>query len=461
MSNIKQYSTVIDDHFPRYFFAGFTDEPEAVNLLKATQAQSVLYEKVSWTLPGDGGEPEEKGLRYGENPGQEAALYRPINGHLVLAGIEFLGEGDSLVGGLSTDALIQFGKHPGKTNLTDVDSGLGILKHFHEQPCAVIIKHNNPSGVALGRTLLQAYTKAFEADPIAPFGGALIVNHALDKETAEAIAAQYYEVVCAPEYEEGTVEILARRKNLRVIKLTSIARLKDYMGRRFIDFKSLSDGSVLPQWSYVPTAGADQRVIGSYADFAEAVEVPKGLELRDMVGGKMVKTGESVGIEAEPTESQLRDMWFAWMVETGVTSNSVLTARDLATVSIGVGGQDRVSMAKQCVHKAYESKRALYSLKKYGKNFDLLKIDIDRAQIPREAIAEVEAFAVGNNAGLLNAVAASDAFFPFRDGVDVLLEQGIKAIVQPGGSLRDADAVIACNESKATMVFTGMRCFKH
>ncbi|MBZ0254505.1 hypothetical protein K8I31_00485, partial [bacterium] len=223
----------------------------------------------------------------------------------------------------------------------------------------------------------------------------------------------------------------------------------------------LSDGSVLPQWSYVPTVGPNNAVVTSYNDFADNIELPKDLPLREMKDGKMVKSEKTVSIDTEPTEGLLREMWFAWMVETGVTSNSVLTAKNLATVSIGVGGQDRVSMAKQCVSKAYESRRALFALQKYGMNYDLFKIEVDRGKHPRETLTELQTMALGGNAGLLGSVAASDAFFPFRDGVDVLLEEGVKAIVQPGGSLRDADAVQACNQYNATMVFTNMRCFKH
>ncbi|HQH70654.1 MAG TPA: IMP cyclohydrolase [bacterium] len=459
--SMKQYQTVIDDHFPRYFFAGFTNQPGDVDLLRATQAQVCLYEKVTWTLPGDSGGMEEKGLRYGENPGQEAALYRPINGHLILAGIQFLGEGDSRVGGLTNESLIQFGKHPSKTNLTDVDSGLSILKYFHEEPCAVIIKHNNPCGVALGENLLDAYIKAWEADPIAPFGGVLVVNRAVDRETAEAAAEQYYEVICAPEYEDGAVEILARRKNLRIIRLRDISRLREHIGRRYVDFKSLSDGSVLPQWSYVPTAGEDQRVIRSYADFKESVEVPQGLPVRETRDGKVVKTERTVSIQRKPAEPEMKDLWFAWMVETGVTSNSVLTAKNGATVSIGVGGQDRVMMAKQCVSKAYISQQSLISIQKHGMQYDALALEASKGIVPMHALDLIEEEAAKDNAGLKGAVAASDAFFPFRDGVDALLEEGVTALVQPGGSLRDADAVQACNERGATMVFTSMRCFKH
>jgi len=459
--SIKQYSTVIDDHFPKYFFAGFTDNPGDVDVLKATEAQVRLYEKVTWALPNKDGEMEEKGLRYGENPGQEAALYRPINGHLILAGIEFLGVGDGLVGALDSEAMIQFGKHPSKTNLTDIDSGLSILKYFHEFPCAVIIKHNNPCGVALGDTLIDAYAKAWEADPIAPFGGVLIVNRPVDKETAEAAAEQYYEVICAPDYEEGAVDILAKRKNLRIIKLKDITKLTDYLGRRFIDIKSLSDGSVFQQWSYVPTAGPDQNVIRSFADFTNSVEIPTDLPVRAMESGKLVRTGETVSIARQPSEAEMKDLWFAWMVETGVTSNSVLTAKNQATVSIGVGGQDRVMMAKQCVSKAFESRKALVAIQKHGMQFDALVVQARAGVVNNYVLDAVEKEAMKGNAGLEGAVTASDAFFPFRDGVDALLDQGISAIVQPGGSLRDADAVTACNDANATMVFTSMRCFKH
>lgn len=459
--NIKQYQTVIDDHFPRYFISGFTDKLTDFDILKATQAQCCLYEKVTWTLPDDQGKPVEKGLRYGENPGQEAALYRPINGHLILAGVEFLGEGDNLVGGIDLNCMIQFGKHPGKTNLTDVDSGLSIIKYFHEHPCAVIVKHNNPCGVAIADSALEAYTKAWEADPIAPFGGTLVLNRVVDVETAEAIAGQYYEVVCAPEYEGDAVDVLKTRKNLRIIKLTTIDRLSEYIGKRYLDTKSLMDGSVIHQWSYVPTVGKDQVVIRCFQDFADHVEIPLDLPVRGTQDGKVTRTGETVSIQRKPTGQELKDLWFAWMVETGVTSNSVLTAKQGATVSIGVGGQDRVMMAKQCVSKAYESRKALLAIQKHGMQFDALALEAAKGFVSNRTLKSIEEEAMEQCGGLEGAVAASDAFFPFRDGVDALLEQGITAIVQPGGSLRDADAVQACNERNATMVFTHMRCFKH
>ena len=459
--SIKQYQTVMDDHFPQYFFTGYTNNPNDVDLLKATAAQTVLYEKVTWTLPDDNGDLIEKGLRYGENPGQEAALYRPINGNLVLAGVEFIGPGKNLVGGLNADTMIQFGKHPSKTNLTDVDSGLAILKYFHEYPCAVIIKHNNPSGVALGDSIYEAYIKAFEADPIAPFGGVLVINRTMDKDTAEAVSDQYYEVICAPEYDGDAVEILRERKNLRIIRLKDIEKLTSYLGQRYVDYKSMMDGSLFVQQSYIPTAGQNNSIIYTYEDFKKNVEIPANIPVRSMDNGKLIKTGETVNIGRNPSESEMKDMWFGWMVETCVTSNSVLTAKNLATVSIGVGGQDRVMMAKQCVSKAYESRKALISLRKHGMLFDALMLEARLGVINNRVLDAIEEESMEGNAGLEGAIAASDAFFPFRDGVDALLEQGIKAIVQPSGSLRDADAVQACNEKNATMVFTHMRCFKH
>lgn len=458
---IKQYSTIASDHFPQYYFAGFTDDTGGLEILKSTQAQMCVYEKVTWSIANTEGVMEDNGLRYGENPKQEAALYKPINGHLILAGIKFLGEGDALTGGISSDALLQFGKHPSKTNLTDIDNALSILKYFHTEPCAIIVKHNNPCGVALGDSLLSAYTKAFEADPIAPFGGVLAVNQELDKNTAEAISREYYEVVCAPSYAEGAFDILAKRKNLRIVELKDIAKLHNYIGQHFLDSKCLMDGSVVHQWSYIPTAGKDQEVIRSFDDFKRLVVVPNDVAERGMEGGKLIKTGRSVSINRTPTDAEMKDLWFAWMVETGVTSNSVLTAKDLATVSIGAGGQDRVMMAKQCVNKAYESRRALLAKKRFGLNFDALELEVKTGKHDASVLNEITEEAKEGNANLQNAVAASDAFFPFRDGADALLSQGIKAIVQPGDSLRDSEVIDACNENNATMVFTGMRCFKH
>lgn len=458
---LADYRRVMGDHFPRYMFLGFCQEIGDFAVAGATEAQHLLYEKVTWTIPDEKTcEPTELGLRYGENPGQEAALFRPINGNLVLAGIEFIGSGD-LVGSMDSRALVQSGKHPGKTNLTDVDNGLNILKYFADFPAATILKHNNPSGAALGQDVFEAYTKAWEADPIAPMGGALVVNRPIDKPTAEAVAERYYEIVCAPEFEPGTVEILAARRNLRIIRLKNIEKLGEHLGERFLDLKSLCDGCIIPQWSFVPTIGAEKRVIRSWTDIKELAPVPRDVPERDDSSGRLVRTGRSASVKRAPTDQEYKDMWFGWMVEAGVISNSVLTARNLATVSIAAGGQDRVSIAKLAVSKAYESRRALFALQRHGMLYDALALEVKRGNKPARALEEIDADVRRINGGLAGAVAVSDAFFPYRDGADALLDQGITAVIQPGDALRDYDVIEAVNERGATMVFTGQRSFRH
>ena len=458
----SQYQTFSGDHFPQYFLSGFTSEPDDVKLLEATQAQVVLYEKVVWSVTNQKtGEAEERGLRYGDNPAQEAALYRPINGNLILAGIEFVDTGNSLAGAIDSEALVRSGKHPSRTNLTDIDSALGILRFFPETPAAAIIKHNNPSGVAIADSILDAYSRAWEADCIASFGGVLVANRPIDKPTAEAVTKQYFEVVCAPDYEEGVVDILASRKNLRVIRLPSIDRLADFAERRVMELKTLTDGSVAAQWSHLPSAGKEGQIIRTAQDFANLVVPPVDVPERLPIEGRLKRTGKTATIDRQPTERELRDLWFAWMVEGGVISNSIVAAKDGATLAIGVGGQDRVLMARQVVTKAYECKKALYAVRAHGFNFDALALEVRQGQFGPEVLDEIESRVDQERAGLPGSVAASDAFFPFRDGVDVLLQEGISAIVHPGGSLRDYDSVVACNEAGTSMVLTHQRSFRH
>ena len=225
MADFKQmYKTVMEDHFPERMIIQFGN-------------QSLIYRKRAWKIPDEvTGELIEKGLRYGENPGQEAALYELVNGNLVLGGCEFIQAGKGLVSSISEEDMIQSGKHPGKINFTDVDNALNILKYMMDRPGAAIMKHNNPSGVALSATLADAYGKANMADRIAAFGGALVVNRPLDKATAEMVSENYLEVVAAPEYEEGTVEVLKTRKNLRIVRVPRMDHLAEYRNMRFLDF---------------------------------------------------------------------------------------------------------------------------------------------------------------------------------------------------------------------------------
>ena len=410
----KMYRTVMDDHFTKNLEISFVDE---------TKRQTLFYEKVSWVIDG-----VNKGLRYGENPGQEAALYRLLNGNLVLGDAETIRAGKYLVSDLE---LLQSGKHPGKTNLTDADNALNIMRYFSDTPCAVIVKHNNPCGAARSDTLETAYLKAYMADRIAAFGGCIALNKSVDRSTAEAIADQYAEVVVAPEFEDGVIDILGRRKNLRVIRINNIEKLKTFIGNRVIDFKALMDGALVAQWSFVP----------------------KALTKKDLTVAETEFQGKTYRIERKPDENEYEDMLFGWLVESGITSNSVIYVKDNVTVGIGTGEQDRVGVAEIAVDKAYRKLTDRYSFERYDTPFALLDDRDKRDEIENDVKKE--------KGGLIGSTMVSDAFFPFRDGIDVGLEQGVKSVIQPGGSLNDYQAIEACNENGATMVYTGQRSFKH
>ncbi len=413
--DLKQmYKTIMDDHFTPGMEISFVD---------GDQRQTLCYEKVSWVIDG-----VNKGLRYGENPGQEAALYRLVNGNLTLGNATTILPGRHLVSDIE---LLQSGKHPGKTNLTDADNALNILRYFTDTPCAVIVKHNNPCGAARADSLEQAYAKAYMADRIAAFGGCIALNKAVDIATAQAIASQYAEVVVAPEFEEGVLEILGARKNLRVIKINAMDKLQSYIGDRVIDFKSLMDGGIVAQWSFVPET----------------------LKKQDLVTAVTQYKGESYKVNREPTDQEYEDMLFGWLVESGITSNSVIYVKDNATVGIGTGEQDRVGVAEIAVDKAYRKLCDRYCFERYQRGFADLTDPDKRAEIESD-VAEVKG-------GLEGSAMISDAFFPFRDGIDVGLKQGVKAVVQPGGSMNDYQSITACNENDATMVYTGQRSFKH
>lgn len=410
----KMYKTVMDDHFTPNMEISFVD---------GDRRQTLYYEKVAWTIDG-----VKKGLRYGENPGQEAALYRCVNGNLMLGDAKTIQPGKYLVSDLE---LLQSGKHPGKTNLTDADNALNILRYFSDRPTAVIVKHNNPCGVARADTLQEAYLKAYMADRVAAFGGCIALNRQVDKETAEAISSQYAEVVAAPEFAEGTLEILGRRRNLRVIRIGNMANLESFINERVPEFKALIDGSIVTQWSYAPqTLSKD--------DFKIARSEYKGTTYR---------------VDREPTPAEYEDLVFGWLVEAGITSNSVIYVKDGVTVGIGTGEQDRVGVAEIAVDKAYRKLMDRYAFERYQTPYNLLE--------DRDGAERIRADVKREKGGLIGSAMVSDAFFPFRDGIDVGLSQGVTAVVQPGGSLNDYQSIQACNEYGATMVYTGQRSFKH
>jgi phosphoribosylaminoimidazolecarboxamide formyltransferase / IMP cyclohydrolase len=430
MSDIKKmYRTIMADHFPNEMTIKFGD-------------QTLLYRKRTWKIPDEkSGELIEKGLRYGENPEQEAALYELINGNLTLGACQFIQPSNGLVSSISEEDMIQAGKHPGKTNLTDLDNGLNIMKYLTGRPAAVILKHNNPCGAAYGRTLSDAYDKANLADRIAAFGGCLVVNKTMDRDTAEMVSRNYLEVVAAPEFADGTIPILAKRKNLRIIRVSKIDQLQKYRDMRFVDFKTLMDGGIIVQQSPV-------NKIRSKDDFLPA---------------RATYQGREYVIERQPTEEEYDDMLFGWDVEQGITSNSVIYVKDGVTVGIGTGEQDRVGVAEIAVFKAYTKYSDALCYSKYGIPYKTFELDVQNGKRNRLDLVKIDAETKEQKGGLIGSVMVSDAFFPFRDGVDVGIKEGVSAIVNPGGSERDFESIIACNEAnpKVTMVFTGQRAFKH
>jgi phosphoribosylaminoimidazolecarboxamide formyltransferase/IMP cyclohydrolase len=408
-----KYRTIVGDDFPD-------------NMTIILGKQRIVFEKVGWDVAG-----ERKGLRYGENPGMPAALYRPTEKNLRIGDVETIQPGRYLV---SDAELVQSGKHPGKTNLTDVDNSLNIMRWLSpDRATVVIIKHNNPCGVAVGSDLCETYIKADLADHTAAFGGAITLNRPVDKDTAKAITENYSEVVAAPEFEPGVMEIFAKKKKLRVMRIGNMDALVGYRDSRVLEFKSLIDGSQVVQISQnIQTR--------STSDFIPAYQERK--------------SGKEYGSEFNATQQQLDDVLLALQIEIGGTSNSVLFVKDGVSKAIGVGGQDRVGIVDQAVWKAYRNRAAALAWTRHHKTMDEI--------LMREA-RRIEEEVRGERGGLIGSALYSDAFFPFRDGVDRALDQEVGIVGQPGGSDRDFESIIACNEAKVPMVFTksGERSFKH
>jgi phosphoribosylaminoimidazolecarboxamide formyltransferase/IMP cyclohydrolase len=425
----KMYRTLMDDHFPARITIRFGD-------------QELIYRKRTWKIPDErSGELIEKGLRYGENPGQEAALYELLTGNLVLGECQFIEPDKGLVSAITEEQMIQSGKHPGKINLTDIDNALNILKYLSSKPAVVIVKHNNPCGVAYGSTITDAYQKANMADRIAAFGGCAAFNRPIDEKAAELISKNYLEVVVAPEFDDKTISILSKSSNLRIIKISKIDRLAEYREKRFVDFKSLIDGGIILQQSPI-------NAIRSPDDFTLASVEYKGKPYK---------------IARKPTDGEYADMLFGWQVEQGITSNSVIYVKDGVTLGIGTGEQDRVGVAEIAIYKAYTKYADSLCFKTHGISYKQLQADIHKGKEDAAFQEEIDKATTQAHGGLTGSTMVSDAFFPFRDGVDVAIKEGISAIVHPGGSQRDFESIEACNEAnpQVTMVFTGQRAFKH
>ena len=297
-------------------------------------------------------------LRYGENPHQRGWLYKNP--------LEELG---------ITEAKVLQGKKMSFNNYLDADSAVKLISEIPERACA-IIKHTNPCGVAVGKTVKEAYQRALEGDPLSAFGGIVAFNDRVDAETAEELTKIFLEIVIAPNYEPEALQILSKKKNLRVLQ---------YAGRTvWKDLKKISGGYLLQE---------------------EDTELYRELK---------------VVTEREPTEREMEDLLFAWRVVKHVKSNAIVIAKNKQVLGVGMGLTSRVDALKLAIQKTREF-----------------------------------------NKDLKGAVVASDAFFPFRDSIDIAAEEGISAFIQPGGSIRDREVIEACNEKGAAMVFTGMRHFKH
>ncbi|MCK5391339.1 MAG: bifunctional phosphoribosylaminoimidazolecarboxamide formyltransferase/IMP cyclohydrolase, partial [Deltaproteobacteria bacterium] len=261
----------------------------------------------------------------------------------------------------------------------DTDAALEAVKDFSETAC-VVVKHNNPCGVATDESVVKAFLKAKACDPVSSFGGIVAFNREVDEAVASELAAMFLEVVIAPGFSEKALEVLSSKKNLRVMKTPELP-LKSNAG---LDFKKVIGGALI-----------QDRDTGIDKDFDNMKVLTK----------------------RKPTDEELSALKFGWKVCKHVKSNAIVFAREGQTVGIGAGQMSRV---------------------------DSVKIATIKAELPTKGAA-----------------LASDAFFPFRDGIDEAVKAGITAIVQPGGSIRDQDIIDACDEHGIAMVFTGFRHFKH
>ena len=304
-------------------------------------------------------------MRYGENPHQQAAFYVEAN---------------PAEAGIATARQIQ-GKELSYNNVADTDAALECVKNFH-QPACVIVKHANPCGVAIAGSLSEAYDLAFATDTESAFGGIIAFNRELDTKTAASIVErQFVEVIIAPSVSEEAAALVADKKNVRL----------------------LSCG----EWSAPGSALDYKRVNG-------------GLLIQDRDLGMITRDDLTVVSKCQPSEQQLQDLMFAWIVAKFVKSNAIVYAANGQTIGVGAGQMSRINSAR---------------------------------------IAAIKA----EHAGLSvqGSVMASDAFFPFRDGIDNAGQAGIAAIIQPGGSIRDDEVIAAADEHGMAMVFTGMRHFRH
>jgi len=340
-----------------------------------------------------------QGLRYGENPGQKAALYRWSGREDGIAGLDQLN-----------------GKELSYNNLLDLDGALLSLSPFaySDKAAVCIVKHTTPCGLAIGDSVDAAYERALATDGVSAFGSVISANRRIDEAAAEAMSSLFIECLVAPGFDEAALAILSKKKNVRLMVYGGI------------------DEPVAGEPESESWLDASDEVRRTARFLAEHGRRPDARVLRSVYGGVLVQGpapvpfygrdgGEwTVATGRTPTEEEWDDLRFAWAAVFGVKSNAILFAKGGSTLGIGAGQMSRVDASRIAVQKAADA-----------------------------------------GLGLGGAVLASDAFFPFRDGVDAVAEAGARAIVQPGGSMRDIEVIDAANQHGMAMVFTGQRLFRH
>jgi phosphoribosylaminoimidazolecarboxamide formyltransferase/IMP cyclohydrolase len=302
---------------------------------------------------------KENTLRYGENPHQGAAIYR--------GGPEGIVQAKQL-----------HGKEMSFNNYTDADAAWRAA-HDHTEPCVAIIKHANPCGIAIGKDIADAYTKAHECDSVSAFGGVVAANRVVTTQMAQALSAIFTEVLIAPGYESAALEILRQKPSIRILEC-------DSSDSQAIELRPVSGGALLQEMDVLNAPG-------------------DASSMWNLVAGAQVNV------------QTMKDLEFAWRAVRAVKSNAILLAKDGASVGVGMGQVNRVDSAELAVKRA------------------------------------------GNRAA--GSVASSDAFFPFADGLQILINAGITAVVSPGGSVRDEEVIAAANQAGISLYFTGTRHFSH
>ncbi len=328
-------------------------------------------------------------MRYGENPQQNAVFYNEIF---------------KRPGSLSSAKQL-WGKELSYNNINDANGALELVKEFGDTPAVVASKHANPCGVGTGETIYEAYMRAYNSDPVSVFGGILAINKEVDKETATEINKIFIEIVMAPSYSPEALEILERKKNIRLLQIDDISAPIQDCAR---DMKKVYGGLLVQEYDKTLLRGEDMSLFKKKAEVVTTTS-PEG----------KVKTSYGLGVVTDrmPTDEEIAALMFAWKVVKHAKSNAIVIGKEGRTTGIGMGQTNRIWAAQQAItHAGDEAK---------------------------------------------GSVMASDAYFPFSDCVEECEKYGITAIIQPGGSIRDKDSVDACNKAGIAMIFVGDRHFRH